>query len=291
MIYLKKFTLLTDRQEHDIVFGKEMRRIFNSYYPIGLFSSKDLKELDFTTITIFYGGNGSGKTTLINMIAEKLEATRKTRLDKGSFFDIYVEDCKYEMSYEDPIDIKLISSDDVFDYLLDVRSINMNVNRKKEKLSREYLEHKFERGNSNFDNYEELREVYDSKTKSMSKFVRERLGNNNIVEQSNGESALMFWEREIKEDSIYILDEPENSLSAENQLKLKKFIEDSARFYNCQFIISTHSPFLLNLLEAKIYDLDSIPVVPRKWTELPNIRVYYDFFKEREAEFERQRGE
>lgn len=50
----------------------------------------------------------------------------------------------------------------------------------------------------------------------MSKFVRERLGNNNIIEWSNGESALMFWEREIKEDSIYILDEPENSLSAEN---------------------------------------------------------------------------
>lgn len=285
MIYLKNFTLLTDRQEHDIVFGKEIRRIFNSYYPIGLFSSKDLRELDFSTITIFYGGNGSGKTTLINMIAEKLDATRKSRLDKGSFFDIYVEDCKYEMGYEEPIDVKLISSDDVFDYLLDVRSINTNVNRKKEKLSREYLSHKFKSGNSNFDNYEELREVYDSKTKSMSKFVRERLGNNNIVEQSNGESALMFWGREIKEDSIYILDEPENSLSAENQLKLKKFIEDSARFYNCQFIISTHSPFLLNLLEAKIYDLDSIPVVSKKWTELPNIRVYYDFFKERESEF------
>ena len=28
MIYLKKFTLLTDKQEHDIVFGKEIRRIF-----------------------------------------------------------------------------------------------------------------------------------------------------------------------------------------------------------------------------------------------------------------------
>ena len=83
----------------------------------------------------------------------------------------------------------------------------------------------------------------------MSKFVRERLGNNNIIEWSNDESALIFWEREIKEDSIYILDEPENSLSAENQLKLKKFIEDSVIFYNCQFIISTHSPFLLKLMD------------------------------------------
>ena len=77
----------------------------------------------------------------------------------------------------------------------------------------------------------------------MSKYVRERIGANNIISQSNGETALTFWQNEIKENSIYILDEPENSLSAVNQLKLKKFIEDSARFYGCQFIISTHSPF------------------------------------------------
>lgn len=120
----------------------------------------------------------------------------------------------------------------------------------------------------------------------MSRYVRERLANNNIVEQSNGESALMFWEKEIKENSIYILDEPENSLSAENQLKLKKFLEDSARFFNCQFIISTHSPFLLNLKDAIIYDLDSFPVCVKKWTELENIRIYYDFFKEHEGEFD-----
>ena len=95
----------------------------------------------------------------------------------------------------------------------------------------------------------------------------------------------MFWEREIKEDSIYILDEPENSLSAENQLKLKKFIEESVRFYNCQFIISTHSPFLLKLMDAIIYDLDEIPVKTKKWNELSNILLYYNFFKEYEDEF------
>ena len=97
----------------------------------------------------------------------------------------------------------------------------------------------------------------------------------------------MFWEREIKEDSIYLLDEPENSLSAENQLKLKKFIEDSVRFYNCQFIISTHSPFLLSLTDALIYDLDSVPVVTKKWTELNSIQTYKKFFDEHSNEFEK----
>ena len=288
MVYLKKFTLLDEIQEHNIEFNEERRNIFNNYYPLHLFSSKSFKEINFDKITIFYGGNGSGKTTLINMISQKLNASRKSSIDKGSYFDLYVEHCDYEMSFEQPMEIKLITSDDVFDYLIDVRSINANVNRQKERLSKEYLDYKFNNNGNSFDNYDELKMSYDSKRKSMSKFVRERLGNNNIIEWSNGESALMFWEREIKEDSIYILDEPENSLSAENQLKLKRFIEDSTRFYNCQFIISTHSPFLLKLMDAKIYDLDDTPVVTKKWTELSNVLVYYNFFKQYEEEFDKK---
>ena len=253
-----------------------------------LFSPKDFKYIDFDKITIFYGGNGSGKTTLINIISEKLNASRRSRINKGSYFDLYVKHCDYDMALEQPLEIKLITSDDVFDYLLDIRSINSNVNREKERLSKSYLDYKFNKNSNSFDNYDELKMSYDTKRKSMSKFVRERLGNNNIIEWSNGESALMFWEREIKEDSIYILDEPENSLSAENQLKLKKFIEDSVRFFNCQFIISTHSPFLLKLMDAKIYDLDENPIKTKKWTELSNVLVYYNFFKEYESEFDKK---
>ncbi len=285
MIYLKKFTLLDEIEEYGLLTGGDTRRIYNNYYPLNLFSIKSFKDIEFDRITIFYGGNGSGKTTLINIIGNKLRAQRKSYQDKGSYFDLYVNNCSYEMSIEEPLEIKLITSDDVFDYLLDVRSINSHVNREKEKLSREYLDYKFNNKGNSFVDYEELKMSCDAQRKSMSKFVRERLANNNMIEWSNGESALMFWEREIKEDGIYILDEPENSLSAENQLKLKKFIEDSVRFYNCQFIISTHSPFLLNLMEAKIYDLDENPVKTKKWTELANVLVYYKFFKEHEKEF------
>lgn len=234
---------------------------------------------------MFYGGNGSGKTTLINIISQKLNASKKSIINKGSYFDLYVKKCNYEFSFEQPNEIKLITSDDVFDYLLNIRSINANVNREKERLSQEYLKYKFNKTDDSFNNYDELKTKYETNRKTMSTFVRERLGNNNIIEWSNGESALMFWEREINENSIYILDEPENSLSAENQIKLKKFIEDSVRFYNCQFIISTHSPFLLNLMDARIYDLDEHPVTTKKWTELSNVLIYYNFFKEHKDEF------
>ena len=37
---------------------------------------------------------------------------------------------------------------------------------------------------------------------------------------------------------------------------------------------------------TKIYDMDEDPVDVKRGTQLENVRVYYDFFKKREAEFE-----
>lgn len=282
MIYLRKFTLLDDEEELGI--GDE-RRIHNTSYPIGFFSRKEFKDVGFDSITIFAGNNGCGKTTLLNIISCKLGAERKEKMDKGTNFDMYVNFCKCDMALDRPMEIKHITSDDVFDYLLNIRAINSGVNRRKEELANEFLKNKYSEYDSNLANYEKLKNSYDSKHQTMSKYIRTRLTNNNIIEQSNGESSLMFWESEIKEDAIYLLDEPENSLSAENQLKLKTFIEESVRFYNCQFIISTHSPFLLSLKDAKIYNLDETPVKEEKWYNLPNVKIYYDFFKENEDDF------
>lgn len=119
---------------------------------------------------------------------------------------------------------------------------------------------------------------------SKSEFIRKSLVKN-VPERSNGESALMYFTNKIQENQIYLLDEPENSLSAEYQQELLQFIEDSARFFNCQFIIATHSPFLLAAKHAKIYDLDAKPVAVKKWTELENVRRYFDFFMAHVEEF------
>ena len=91
---------------------------------------------------------------------------------------------------------------------------------------------------------------------------------------------------QIQENALYLLDEPENSLSPERQLELQKFIEESARFFGCQFIISTHSPFLLSMKGARIYDLDENPVDIKRWTQLGNVRAYHDFFVKHKDEFD-----
>lgn len=284
MIFLKNFQLLSDDNETDFFTYHEKRTCFNNYYPFKIFPNKQLENIDFDSINIFYGGNGSGKSTILNIIAEKLNAQRNQKFSKSIFFDKYVEKCDFELGHTKPEIIKIVTSDDVFDYLFDIRSINSHIEKNRNELFEEYLNSKYSI-DSDFSDYENLKRIVDSRKKTMSGYVRERLTKNNIIEQSNGESALMYFENEIKENAIYILDEPENSLSAESQIKLVKFIEESVRFFNCQFIISTHSPFLLSMNNAKIYDLDSVPVITKKWTQLENVRVYYDFFKEHEKEF------
>ena len=82
------------------------------------------------------------------------------------------------------------------------------------------------------------------------------------------------------------MDEPENSLSPENQLILADFLRESVRYCGNQLVISTHSPFLLAIPEAKIISLDDHARTVSSWTELKNPRVYYDFFKKHAREFE-----
>ena len=124
-----------------------------------------------------------------------------------------------------------------------------------------------------------------ARSKTQSRYVREKLMGN-VREHSNGESAFLYFADKIKDNGLYLLDEPENSLSPEKQQEILSFLEENARFFGCQFIIATHSPFILSLRSAKIYDLDEEPVDVKKWTKLPNVRTYYDFFKAHEREFE-----
>ena len=131
---------------------------------------------------------------------------------------------------------------------------------------------------------DEFKRRNETKRRTKSQYVAKRLPKE-IESKSNGETAYYYFTQKIEENALYLLDEPENSLSATLQNKLRGFIEDSARFYGCQFIIATHSPFLLSIKGAKVYDLDSVPVTAKKWTELENVRIYHEFFEEHRQEF------
>ena len=284
MIYLEYFVFPDSDKEFNF-FLNQKRTCYNSYYPFQILSRHNFLRIDFEPITILYGGNGTGKTTALNVIAEKLQLARDSKFNKSNFFEDYLKLCNYQLTLPLPENSRVITSDDVFDYMLTVRDINEGIDLKKEAVFEDYLDAKYAKFQvRSLEDYETLKKITKARRLTQSKFVRSELMDN-IRECSNGESAFIYFSEKITENGLFLLDEPENSLSPAKQRELVKYIEDSARFFGCQFIISTHSPFVLSMRGAKIYDLDAEPVDIKTWTELENVKEYYRFFKEHEREF------
>ena len=285
MIYLSHFSFPEAERETDFIFRLK-RTCYDTIYPFQVLSKKGLRMLDFEPVTILYGGNGSGKTTALNVIAEKLGLRRDTPYNRSNFFEDYTRICDFELQEDIPRVSRIITSDDVFDFVLNLRILNEGIDRKREDLFTEYLENKYAHFQmKSLEDYEKLKKVTEARSRTPSRYVRGSLMDN-VREHSNGESAFLYFSEKIQEQGLYLLDEPENSLSPLRQQELLRFLEDSARFFGCQFIISTHSPFLLSMRGARIYDLDEEPADVKRWTQLSGVRVYFDFFKRHEGEFE-----
>ncbi len=284
-MYLSAFYFPGEEAESDFMFG--LKTTYDqSVYPYGILPKAGLNEIIFRPVTILYGGNGSGKSTALNVIAEKLRLERNSAYNRSRFFQDYVDRCKAAQDERIPKGSRIITSDDVFDMMLDIRSINEGIDRKREELAEDYYTLKREKFQlKSLDDLDHLHRINQARSKTKSRFIENESGKS-LRERSNGENAIMFFQSKIEMDTLCLLDEPENSLSPENQLVLADFLSESVQYCGNQLVISTHSPFLLALPGAKIIDLDHHSRIAESWTQLKNPRVYYDFFKKHEHEFE-----
>ena len=252
--------------------------------------------MNFDRITIFYGGNGSGKSTLLNIIAQRLGLHRTAPFNSGEMFEMYVAECDYEPGMDDegfrnhiPPKSRIITSDDIFDYMLSARVSNEELEEGKDDAKEDWRELRY--GETihmkGIEDYEQVRKQVLARRKTVSRrqFIRKTLGEE-IKLNSNGETALRYFETKLQSDTLYLLDEPENSMSPRMQLQLVEMLEKMVRIFGCQLVIATHSPFILALGGARIYDLDSDPVTIRNWWELENTRTYFEFFEKYRSLFE-----
>ncbi|MBR2943109.1 MAG: AAA family ATPase [Clostridia bacterium] len=285
MIYLDYFVFPDGDREFDYLYQIK-RKCYTSYYPFKVLSHHQFERIDFEPVTILYGGNGTGKSTALNVIAQKLQLQREAPFNETCFYQDYVDLCQAELRDAIPDGSRIITSDDVFSYMLTIRDLNEGIDQRRGEMFDEYLDAKRAKFQlSSMEDYEQLRKIVKARKRTQSRYVREELGMN-VRTFSNGESAFRYFTDKIGENGLYLLDEPENSLSTKRQLELVQFIEESARFFGCQFVISTHSPFLLAMRGAKIYDMDGDPVDVKRWTQLENVRTYYDFFMKHRHAFE-----
>lgn len=254
-------------------------------YPYNVFRGKYIEPFVFTPITVFYGNNGSGKSTLLNIIANKLGLKGKENATSNSYgitnyCDAFSSECSYSLGEDEfgreirslPKNSRYIKSEDI---LYEVKKI-----QQKQVLSDGTLYDYIKRGMKKEEAEKYLQSKEGSKQMEYIMYAQEKY--------SNGETSMQYFDEFLQPEALYLLDEPEVSLSPANQVALAEEINKMARLLECQFVVATHSPFMLGTLNAKIYNIDSKEYDITKWSDLENVRYFYNFFKKNEKEFRKE---
>ena len=136
-----------------------------------------------------------------------------------------------------PTDSRIIVSDDVFAHSMKQRRINGHIHGGRANAEKEFDDLVMSgaklRSLSDYERWNARNEALRNK----SAFLQKQLGSE-VLEQSNGETAMMYFLQRMENPGLYLLGEPENSLSPENQMKLVEYIESSAHWFHCQFMIA-----------------------------------------------------
>ena len=258
-------------------------------YPYRTIYPMQIENINFAPITIFYGSNGCGKSTMLNVIADQLGIRKKSMGNINEYFSSYVRKCTSVKNWREPEEMELIRSEDIMKLIIDNRK------RYKETLKMEpftQIHHygldrdMYERLLYNPDEVTTEERFLMSRMRDISYVVGE-ISEANSKLASNGEKALEYFRERLYPDSLYLLDEPENSMAPAYQHELATIIMQLAYLCNTQFIIATHSPFLLSMDSAKIYDIDNKPSLVKEWYQLDNMKTYYNLFKKYEKFFNR----
>lgn len=105
-------------------------------------------------------------------------------------------------------------------------------------------------------------------------------GGKSLHHQSHGESFLTLIQYRFNQNSLYILDEPEASLSPQRQLTLLIKIHELSK-QGTQFIIASHSPILLGIPNAKILNFDNNKITPIKYEDTESYKITELFINNR----------
>jgi len=95
---------------------------------------------------------------------------------------------------------------------------------------------------------------------------------------SHGESFLHLLHARLVPGGLYLLDEPEAALSPRGQLAFLSLLRSEVE-RGSQFVIATHSPFVLSYPEAAIWSFEPDGIRERSYDELDHVALTRDFLK------------
>jgi predicted ATPase len=251
MPFIKSFSIVSDKQHP---------------FPFNIPAVRFAREIRLDkAVTIFAGDNGSGKSTLLESIGYSINVPLIGGFIGSSAGFEAARLLKPHLS----IEWVRQTSKGFFFRAEDFSAFINSVEREKGKIAADLSELQ---GNVDDSIIEKMSERMNYALHAMRNTYGE-----NMQAFSHGEAYLKILETRILNKGIYLLDEPEAALSPLKQLSLIAFILEVLKSNNAQFIIATHSPILMGIPGATLYEIQEDGMQQVKFEETDHYRITKSF--------------
>jgi predicted ATPase len=241
-------------------------------FPYNIPAVRFAKQVDVDPkVTIFVGDNGCGKSTLLESIAFKL----KLPLIGGHIGSSDGFEAARLLAPYLELNWKRETSKGFFFRAEDFSDFINSVEREKQKIQGDLSELKGKVDDAIIERM--------SQSMNYSLFQMRKDYGDNMQAFSHGEAYLKILQTRIGEKGIFMLDEPEAALSPIKQLSLISFILEVLKTEQAQFLIATHSPILMGLPDATIYEIREEGMERVSFKETDHYRVTKRFLDDPES--------
>jgi predicted ATPase len=248
-------------------------KFLSEEYPFNIPCIKQIETLDLSNkITLFVGDNGSGKSTLLKAIAYYNNSINVSSQDIDSSYYKEVKElagmmkCTYDVKTKKGF---FFSGEEFITYINQLKQMKQDLKEDLKRVNEEYK-------NKSIFAQNQARMAYAGQLHAM-----EHAYDGDLKEKSHGEGFLEFFKQRMHQQGIYLLDEPETPLSAVNQYKLVVMITDLVRS-GSQVIIATHSPIIMALENAKIYNFTEEKIEEVAYDDIESVVFTKHFLNHKE---------
>lgn len=98
-----------------------------------------------------------------------------------------------------------------------------------------------------------------------------------FLSHSHGEGFMRFFEERCSSQGLFIFDEPESALSPARQFEFLKLLQNFTAQGTLQAIIATHSPILMAMPGAKLWQIDRGGLQQVKLEDIAHYRLLREF--------------
>jgi len=256
----------------------EFKAFESSVYPLNITAFSNIGKLDLSNpITIFVGDNGSGKSTLLKAIAYDNHSINVSnhQIDSNYYHEVKVLSdymkCVYDYKTKKGF---FFSGEEFISYINHLKQMKMNFKEELERIDEEYKDKSVFARN-------QARSAAAGQLHQMNQMY-----GGDLKEKSHGEGFLTFFKSRMHQKGLYLLDEPETPLSAINQYQLVVMITDLIK-NGSQVIIATHSPIIMALKDAKIYEFTLNQIKEVQYDDIEHVNFMRHFLNHKDNYIDR----